>query len=211
MLMDNIAYVMECSAPRTGEWLRKYLNSPWKGTVRLNGIIFAKRTILEAYIKEPMATVYVPWRRETITDKRIEFTTGRHSPLMFHALFHSYMKYGRFEEGLELLEMIPMNFLFGLSPTVGTGEINPVNAHFMEGRVHSREGEEMEIFRYYCEAKEELKLYYGMSQSSVYKSLAHIGALQKMASYSILADDLPAKILKKKPLAVHDWLIGNAE
>lgn len=211
MLIDDIAYVMDDVHQRTDEWLQDYLNTTWRGVVRLSGITFTKREIVEAYIKQPVATVYVPWRQETVTDKRIEFTTGKHSPLMFHALHNSYLKYGRFDEGLEALELIPMNFLFGLASTVGTNEINPVNAHFMQGTLTQRNNEKVRLFDYYVEAKQELKLYGGLSRSGIYRNLTHVGALQKMASTSTLVDDLPLRILKARPLVLHDWLTENKD
>lgn len=210
-LVDDISYIMDDTPQRTGEWLQDYLNSPWRGVVRLNGITIPKKEILEAYIRQPMATVYVPWRQETVTDKRIEFTSGKHSPLMFHALHNSYIKYGRFEEGLEALELISINFLFGLSMTVGTAEINPVTAHFTQEVLTLRNREKERLFNYYIQAKEELKIYHGLSKSGIYRNLAHVGALQKMVNSSKLVDDLPIKILKAKPLVLHDWLTENKE
>ena len=208
-LIEDIASVME-GMPSLDNWLEEYLSRSWRGVVRIEGITIPKREVIADYIASPKATVYVPWRKQEVTANRVEFTCGRHSPLVFHALFNSYLLYKRFEDGLEALTEIEPNFMFGLATTVGTKQINPVNVHFLQGEVTlDAGGKRVKTLDYYLEGKEALRYGLGINRSNLYRAMSHVANIQKMADQGRLQDELPLRILKRSPLAVHIWLKEN--
>lgn len=208
-LTDDIAGVME-DIPPLDNWLAGYLNSSWRGVIRLEGVTYPKRDIVTQYIANPKATVYVPWRKEEVTANRVEFTCGKHSPLVFHALFNSYLRYKRFEDGLEALTDIPPHFMFGLATTVGTRQVNPVNVHFLQSEISLETGKgKVNTLDYYLEGKEALRFGLALNRSNLYRAMAHVANLQKMADQGRMQNDLPLRVINRRPLAVYKWLKEN--
>lgn len=207
LLTDDIALIMEGIKPQDG-WLENYLARSRRGVIRLDGVTYPKQDVVTQYIREPKATVYVPWRKEVVTANRIEFTCGMHSPLVFHALFNSFLKYKRFEDGLEALTEIPPHFMFGLATTVGTKQINPVNVHFMQGEVTVGKNKEPTL-NYYLEGKEALRYGLALNKTNLYRAMLHVANLQKMVDRGRLEKELPLRILKRRPITTYQWLVEN--
>lgn len=208
-LTDDIATVME-GIPPLDNWLEGYLNNSWRGVIRLEGVTYPKRDIVTQYVANPKATVYVPWRKEEVTANRVEFTCGKHSPLVFHALFNSYLRYKRFEDGLEALTDIPPHFMFGLATTVGTRQVNPVNVHFLQSEISLETGRgKVNTLDYYLEGKEALRFGLALNRSNLYRAMAHVANLQKMADQGRMQNDLPLRVINRRPLAVYRWLKEN--
>lgn len=207
LLTDDIALIMEGIKPQDG-WLENYLARSRRGVIRLDGVTYPKQDVVTQYIREPKATVYVPWRKEVVTANRIEFTCGMHSPLVFHALFNSFLKYKRFEDGLEALTEIPPHFMFGLATTVGTKQINPVNVHFMQGEVTVGKNKEPTL-DYYLEGKEALRYGLALNKTNLYRAMLHVANLQKMVDRGRLEKELPLRILKRRPITTYQWLKEN--
>ena len=208
-LTDDIATVMG-GIPPLDNWLEGYLNNSWRGVIRLEGVTYPKRDIVTQYIANPKATVYVPWRKEEVTANRVEFTCGKHSPLVFHALFNSYLRYKRFEDGLEALTDIPPHFMFGLATTVGTRQVNPVNVHFLQSEISLETGRgKVNTLDYYLEGKEALRFGLALNRSNLYRAMAHVANLQKMADQGRMQNDLPLRVINRRPLAVYAWLKEN--
>lgn len=209
LLSDDIALVMEGIKP-LDNWLEGYLDRSWRGVIRIDGITYPKRDIVTQYINDPKATVYVPWRKEEVTANRVEFTCGKHSPLVFHALFNSFLKYKRFEDGLEALTEIPPHFMFGLATTVGTKQINPVNVHFLQSEVALEMGKgKMKTLDYYLEGKEALRFGLALNKTNLYRAMAHVANIQKMVDQGRLQDELPLRVINRRPLASYKWLKEN--
>lgn len=208
-LIADIAEVME-GMPSLDNWLEEYLSRSRRGVVRFEGITVPKKDIITDYLKSPRATVYVPWRKQEVTANRVEFTCGKHSPLVFHALFNSFLLYKRFEDGLEALTEIEPHFMFGLATTVGSKQINPVNVHFMQGEVTLEAGgKRVKTLDYYLEGKEALRYGLGVNRSNLYRAMSHVANIQKMADQGRLQEELPLRILKRSPLAIYSWLKEN--